>query len=550
MKFLTKCSLLALTMTLASATCASSDVAFDCAPESYLRDCSSAALWSTFEGAYSEEGDADHPPGTKLDPAVADRLQAALEQGRATSPKVIELLKGLPTPVVLAWQLAAGQTSPQTAAHAARALEYGAGQRAVLQMLVHLDRKPTLVAALDWTLDLHATRAITLPWLLLARNERVTALVLQQLIQCHESMSDGCSRDLPNDVVFTVAQLQTVWPRMSQDGRRAVILRTDSVGLESFLRRELLAQPEGINLHALADFETWGSFEVQTILAQLLMEQLLDPAVSQSERFALSATIPDGSMRQVVRPYLDVELSAWRHLSHTQNAPAGLWPALAGSGNPWISMLGVAALIAENRANEADSALIGLTSRNGAPNAQLLQLLKNVDSPDADLLFQRALQAPVQNIYAACQMAKFIGSERRRRIAPSLINWVQRALATVPANQLPKLQDIRKNAPEESLPEPMRSVICVVKDAMPRGQQAEDDSRGLAAWLEAQPAELYVLLGAFIYGKTGDLQPLKRFIDTSDTQGNPKRQEVLKSLEEEYQRLHRELEAAEAAKAQ
>jgi len=324
MNFLKTGRLLALTMTLASATCAASNAGFHCAPESYLRVCSPAALWSTFEWAYVEDGEAEHPPGAALDPAVADQLRVALEEQISCS-KFVALGKGLPAAVALAWQMITCEISPQEAAHSARFMEGGADQRALLQMLVHLDRDPALVAALNWTLDQQAARDITLMWLLLARNDQVTALVLRQMIQCYETYFNGCLRELPTEVVFTVEQLQSVWPHMSLEGRRSVLLRTEPQGLESFLRRELLVHPDDSQLQELAGFEAWGNFEVQTILARLLMEQLLNPTVSQDERFTCPAS---------VRHYLDVELSAWRSLLLSHNTPAELWPALAASDNP------------------------------------------------------------------------------------------------------------------------------------------------------------------------------------------------------------------------
>jgi len=213
-------------------------------------------------------------------------------------------------------------------------------------------------------------------------------------------------------------------------------------------------------------------------------------------------------------------------------------------------MLGAAALITEDRAEEANTALATLAVDNGAPSVHLLQLLTDVDGPNVDLMFQRALLAPVQDIIGACQLAKVIEPDRRRRMAVTLIDWIQRALATVPVNQLPKLEDIRKNAPAASMPEPTRSVICVINDAVSLVNGSGSELRRLAAWLDAQPADFYVFLGALVYAETGDLRPLKRLAETTDTQDNPKRMELLKSLEDEYQRKYRELKAAESSRTQ
>lgn len=233
---------------------------------------------------------------------------------------------------------------------------------------------------------------------------------------------------------------------------------------------------------------------------------------------------------------MDAELTAWFYLVKTKSAPTELWPALATSSNPWIAMLGVTALIAEDRVAEASSTLAVLSSNTGAPHPELLRLVSAFDTPAADQLFRRALAVPQQEIGAACELIRNIAPQRTRRLSTEITAWAQEVLATVPADTLPPMEDIPLKTPKENLPVPVQSLLCVVQVFTPRDRDLRPALLNLGQWLVAQPAEIYRILGATMLADIGEPGALKHLIDSLDDKGDPRREQIIEALRDTYAR--------------
>lgn len=532
MNALLNAGLLVAAFTLAPVACAASAARFSCAPETTLRPCTPSELWSAYESGYAYRSGSESWLVETVGIEEAHALHASLEGDEAPARRSAALAATLPPSAYLAWQMVSGELSAPAVATAARTTTDVHGQVALLQLLTSLDREPKLVKALAWTLDQDLPRSITFPWLLRTGSQEIIKLALDQVAECSQSRAGDCMPPLPEVVLFDVSQLKAAWPHLTSDARSTLLSRTSAHDLEAFLRRRA-------SVNDAASLWGDGSYvdaHAKSILATLIMEQLAHPAAAQAERFAVPMAAANESAAVITSPFVNAELDAWQHLASHHSALPTLWSALAASQSPWIALLGAAGLVADNRSEQANATLAALMLDNGAPRVELLRLLSRIDTPAADALFLSAWSVPVTDLSTACEIASLIRPSRSWRMSADLADWVQKALAQVPAELLPPLEDLQLNPYDWELPSPTREVFCLTSPVAQSGRVPEADLLHLARWLDAQSAEFFRIMGAVLHAEVGDLAPMKRLIDTLDTADNPQRQEALTKLRTAYER--------------